>query len=73
VIVHYRHRPKAKRPIAQPARITGSGIVTARRPQKYQRKLDEVTGEPDASVREFYVRMGLGAVYDRIDWTLEQK
>jgi hypothetical protein len=61
MIVTYRHRPKPKPTKAQPARITGSGIVTARKPKKYQTKREALADDPEADerVRQFFARMGL--------------
>ena len=68
-VITYRHKPKrrVKKPTAQPAAISGSVVVRARKPKKYQRKLVEGPVDPEGEerVREFYERMGLGAVYQR--------
>ena len=73
MIVTYRHRPKPKRSKAQPAKVA-SAIVTARKPSRYMKRAEPVDDPAaDERVRQFYVRMGLGEVYDRTFWTPEQK
>jgi hypothetical protein len=60
VIVSYRLRPKPKRK-AQPAKLTGSVIVNARKPKEYMQKTAESPDDPEARerVRQFFARMGL--------------
>ncbi len=69
MIVTYRRRRMLvpTKLAAQPAAISGSMVVGARKPKRYQRTLVELADDPEAqdSVRRFYERMGLGAIYQR--------